>query len=163
MSSAEAAGKVHRLEQAREAARARVVSAPESLRIDELTEQIARGAQRGKDVSDLVVERDGLKEARDAEVRRLSAEIHDARVELRAAANAEHAATLEAMTDEELETRRHELTEQRRRLKLELRAVTKVIGKREAISRMRDIWENMSPDEREAFEAVRAAQAATED
>jgi hypothetical protein len=140
----------------RDAARAKAAAHPSSTKIEALTVDAVAYANRGKDAGAMFAERDALKDARDADVRALGEELSQARRDLRWARTRELVATLEKQTVEQLEAQRAQLTDRRKAIKIELRAVSAALAKRTAAKVMADLWKNLSAEERAALLASAA-------
>lgn len=145
--------KVVYLTEKREAARSAALKSSVSAKIEELTIKGAELSHRAKDPTAVYAERDALKDARDADVRALSEELHAVRVELRAKLSEELGQALESKTVSELELLRAQLTADRRAIKKKLRVVVDMLAKKQALVAMRDLWEKLTTEEKAALMA----------
>jgi hypothetical protein len=147
--------------QKRDAAKAALQSHAHAPRIQELTATLAALRAKGKSDTALEAERDKLKAERDKAcgVTEAQARLTQARQVARAEADTNRAAHYVKLTSDQLETKLHELTAQRRALKAEVRAINVVMSARNSEGKVAKILGDLSPaDRKRLLEELSAAE-----
>ena len=145
------------LEAERSTLRASVDKAPETAKIILLRRAIVDGKNAGEDTSKLETERDELKAKRDARARELGVQLRELHLARRAAESEAFVADLQMLDDEELESQHHAITEARRSLRAQKRAIAGERSRRAALARVKALVASLSEDERAALRAQLAS------